>query len=137
MAVTRIVIPLTGRGRIPLMRHGDVRLVGPDERQAGAVGDVPLAPHGVVSARAAGEVLAGSPIGTMITSGRPRTTETGRLVPEGRVGPPPPIDPAEPREIEGGPWAGIPDADLEIVRTVAANPSPTTEDRLVLSPSRR
>ncbi|ADM08237.1 putative phosphoglycerate mutase [Parvularcula bermudensis HTCC2503] len=81
-------LPMIGRRRLYLMRHGHVDYFAPgltDFRQ------VPLTEHGCAQARAAGVLLSDISFDAVFTSGLPRTQETARLVLEqnDRAGPTP------------------------------------------------
>jgi len=114
------------RRRLYLMRHAHVSYFEADGRPR-RPGDVPLSDEGREQARAAAQALAGIELDRVLTSGLPRTLETGRVVAPG-------VEPEawpELRELEPGRLADIPDGQLEAAFTGAFRGAVTDETRFL------
>ena len=101
-------MPLMGRRRLYLMRHGEVSYFGDDGRPVDPH-EVPLNEEGVAQASAVAEALRGVELDRVVTSGLPRTLETAALVAPDVTA----ESWLELREIQGGRLSEIPAEALE------------------------
>jgi probable phosphoglycerate mutase len=116
------------RRRLYLMRHGDVRYVGPDGQPV-ANQEVRLTDEGRRQSRAVGAALAQVPLDRAVCSGLPRTVETAELVVEGRglVA----ERHADLEEIRPGTLRGIPAERLEALFVGSLHAPKSPEDRFL------